>query len=274
MITCIVVQKPRTQRHVSRLPATGVEQTKARPRPSRRARQAAIDYRLSCLSAETQESAESASRPSCYRRGCESINRPIPTQFRLSAHNHNQPCLTHDQYNDIRPVYQWLQPLGARSGSCRARLRSPFCSNNSKRRASSLLLMQQRICLPKSDSGVAHGQGRSTIVNGEADMQLHQQQTPRRGVRRATRARTRLAKGMMSNSPLKAHTPTQPFLHALCEGDGPPDARTTVAAIATPSPGAWCRGQRKPVPAHLVDVARTAAGCMLRGQCIPAQATP
>ena len=86
-------------------------------------------------------------------------------------------------------------------------------------------------------------------------MQLHQQQTARRGVSRAARARTRLAKGMTGDSPLKAHAPNQPFLHALREGDGPPDARTTVAAIATRRPGAACRGQCQPVPAHLVDEA-------------------
>eukprot|EP01043_Picozoa_sp_COSAG02_P092978 COSAG02_NODE_29533_length_567_cov_1.273504_1_plen_46_part_01 len=46
---------------------------------------------------------------------------------------------------------------------------------------------------------------------------------------------------MTGDSPLKAHAPTQPFLHALRGGDGPPDARTTVAAITTPHPGAGCR---------------------------------
>jgi hypothetical protein len=84
-------------------------------------------------------------------------------------------------------------------------------------------------------------------------MQFCQQQTARRGVSRAARARTRLAKGTVGNSPLKAHAPSQPFLDALREGDGSPDARTTVAAIATPSPGVWCRGQRELAPAHLVD---------------------
>ena len=84
-------------------------------------------------------------------------------------------------------------------------------------------------------------------------MQLRQQQAAQCGVSRATRATTRLAKGMVGNSPLMAHAPTQPFARALREGDGPPDARTTIAAIATSIPGAWCRGQRQPVPAHLVD---------------------
>ena len=64
---------------------------------------------------------------------------------------------------------------------------------------------------------------------------------------------------MTGDSPLKAHAPNQPFLHALREGDAPPDARTTAAAITTPHPGAGCRGQRQPVPAHLVDEAVTAA---------------
>jgi hypothetical protein len=96
-------------------------------------------------------------------------------------------------------------------------------------------------------------------VEEEADMQLHQQQAARRGVRRAARARTRLTKGMTGDSPLKAHAPNQPFLHALREGDAPPDARTTAAAIPTPIPRAGCRGQRQPVPAHLVDEAVTAA---------------
>ena len=41
---------------------------------------------------------------------------------------------------------------------------------------------------------------------------------------------------MTGDSPLKAHAPNQPFLHALREGDAPPDARTTAAAIPTPSP--------------------------------------
>ena len=93
-------------------------------------------------------------------------------------------------------------------------------------------------------------------------MQLHQQQTARRGVSRAARARTRLAKGMTGDSPLKAHAPTQPLAHALIGGDTPPDARTTAAAIATPSPGARWRGQRKPVLTHLVDEAVTASRCM------------
>ena len=60
---------------------------------------------------------------------------------------------------------------------------------------------------------------------------------------------------MTGDSPLKAHAPNQPFLDALREGDGPPDARTTIAAIATPSPGAWCQGQSELAPAHLVDEA-------------------
>ena len=64
---------------------------------------------------------------------------------------------------------------------------------------------------------------------------------------------------MTGDSPLKAHAPNQPFLHALREGDAPPDARTTATAITTPHPGAGCRGQRQPVPAHLVDEAVTAA---------------
>ena len=93
-------------------------------------------------------------------------------------------------------------------------------------------------------------------------MQLHQQQAARRGVRRAARARTRLTKGMTGDSPLKAHAPNQPFLHALREGDAPPDARTTAAAIPTPIPRAGCRGQRQPLPAHLVDEAVTATDCM------------
>ena len=93
-------------------------------------------------------------------------------------------------------------------------------------------------------------------------MQLHQQQTARRGVRRATRARTRLAKGMMSNSPLKAPAPNQPLLHALRGGDRPPDARTNAAAIPTPSTGVGWRGQRKPLLTHRVDEAVTASRCM------------
>ena len=114
-------------------------------------------------------------------------------------------------------------------------------------------MTQLLICLPESDSSAAHGQGGTAIVEGEADMQLRQQQAARRGVRRAARARTRLTKGMTGDSPLKAHAPNQPFLHALREGDAPPDARTTAAAIPTPIPRAGCRGQRQPVPAHLVD---------------------
>ena len=53
------------------------------------------------------------------------------------------------------------------------------------------------------------GQVRTTIAEQEADEPVCQQQTARRGVMRATRARTRLAKGMMGDSPLKAHAPTQ-----------------------------------------------------------------
>ena len=114
-------------------------------------------------------------------------------------------------------------------------------------------MTQQRICLPQSASSTTHDQGRTTIAVREADMQLRQQQTARRGVRRRARARTRLAQGTVGNSLHEACAPTQPFLHALRGGDGPPDARTTVAAITTPHPGAGCRGQRQPVPAHLVD---------------------
>ena len=65
-------------------------------------------------------------------------------------------------------------------------------------------------------------------------MQFCQQQAAWRGVRRATRTRTRLAKGMTGDSPLKAHAPTQPLAHALIGGDTPTDARTTVAAIPAP----------------------------------------
>ena len=75
-------------------------------------------------------------------------------------------------------------------------------------------------------------------------------------------ARTRLAKGMTGDSPLKAHAPTQALAHALREGDAPPDAWTTIAAIPTPSPGAGCRGQRRPLLTHLVDEAVTASRCM------------
>ena len=75
-------------------------------------------------------------------------------------------------------------------------------------------------------------------------------------------ARTRLAKGMMGNSPLKAHAPNQPLAHALLGGDGPSDARTTTAAITTPSPGVGCRGKRKPLLTHRVDEAVTATRCM------------
>ena len=142
---------------------------------------------------------------------------------------------------------------------CRAPAGSSICGSNSEWRASSLLLTQLLICLPESDSSAAHGQGGTAIVEGEADMQLRQQQAAWRGVRRAARARTRLTKGMTGDSPLKAHAPNQPFLHALREGDAPPDARTTAAAIPTPIPRAGCRGQRQPLPAHLVDEAVTAA---------------
>ena len=106
------------------------------------------------------------------------------------------------------------------------------------------------------------GQVLTTIAEQEADEPVCQQQTARRGVMRATRARTRLAKGMMGDSPLKAHAPTQALAHALIGGDTPPDARTTVAAIPTPSPGAGCRGQRQPLLTHLVDEAVTASRCM------------
>ena len=75
-------------------------------------------------------------------------------------------------------------------------------------------------------------------------------------------ARTRLAKGMTGDSPLKAHAPTQALAHALREGDAPPDVWTTIAAIPTPSSGVGCRGQRQPLPAHLVDEAVTATDCM------------
>ena len=81
----------------------------------------------------------------------------------------------------------------------------------------------------------------------------------RRSVSRGAWARTRLAKGMMARLPHEAYAPTQPFLHALHGADAPSDARTTVAAIATPSPGAGCRGQRQPVLGHLADEALTAA---------------
>ena len=67
---------------------------------------------------------------------------------------------------------------------------------------------------------------------------------------------------MTGDSPLKAHAPSQPLAHALRGGDGPPDARTTIAAIPTPSPGAGCRGQRQPLLTHLVDEAVTASHCM------------
>ena len=90
-------------------------------------------------------------------------------------------------------------------------------------------------------------------------MQLHQQQPTSSSVSKAARARTRLAKGMTGDSPLKAHAPTLALAHALVGGDGPPDARTTIAAIPTPSPGAGCRGQRQPLLTHLVDEAVTAA---------------
>jgi hypothetical protein len=113
--------------------------------------------------------------------------------------------------------------------------------------------MQLHICAAIHDSGASHEHGGTTIADSRADKQLHQQQTARRGVRRRARARTRLAKGTVGNSLHEACAPTQPFLHALRGGDGPPDARTTVAAITTPHPGAGCRGQRQPVPAHLVD---------------------
>ena len=93
-------------------------------------------------------------------------------------------------------------------------------------------------------------------------MLVCQQQAARRSVRRATRARTRLAKGMTGDSPLKAHAPTQTLAHALIGGDGPPDARTTVAAIPAPRPGAGWRGQRQPLLTHLVDEAVTATRCM------------
>ena len=75
-------------------------------------------------------------------------------------------------------------------------------------------------------------------------------------------ARTRLAKGSTGNSPLKAHAPTQPLAHAPIGGDTPPDARTTVAAIPVPRPGAGWRGQRQPLLTHLVDEAVTATRCM------------
>ena len=102
-------------------------------------------------------------------------------------------------------------------------------------------------------------------------MQLRQQQTARRGVSRAARARTRLAKGMTAHSPHETCAPAQPFAQARHGADAPSDARTTVAAIATPSPGAGCRGQRQPVVGHLVDEARTAASSHAQ---IVAQATP
>ena len=73
-------------------------------------------------------------------------------------------------------------------------------------------------------------------------MQLRQQQTARRSVSRGARARTRLAKGMMASLPHEAYAPTQPFLHALHGADAPSDARTTIAAIATPHP--WGRVPR------------------------------
>ena len=92
-------------------------------------------------------------------------------------------------------------------------------------------------------------------------MQLRQQQTARRSVSRGARARTRLAKGMMASLPHEAYAPTQPFLHALHGADAPSDAWTTIAAIATPSPGAGRRGQRQPVPGHLADEARPPAAC-------------
>ena len=93
-------------------------------------------------------------------------------------------------------------------------------------------------------------------------MQLHQQQAARRSVRRAARARTRLAKGMTAYSLLKAHAPNQPLAHALREGNAPPDARTTVAAIPTPSTGAGCRGQRQPCsPIALTKLSPPAAAC-------------
>ena len=117
--------------------------------------------------------------------------------FSFPTRNHTHPYLTHDQRDDIRPKKQWLQPLGARSASCRAHAGSPICSRNSESRASSLLLTQLLICLPESDSSTAHGQGGTAIAEGEADMQLRQQQAARRGVRRAARTRTRLSKGMV-----------------------------------------------------------------------------
>ena len=69
-------------------------------------------------------------------------------------------------------------------------------------------------------------------------MQLHQQQPTSSSVSKATRARTRLAKGTTGDSPLKAHAPTQALAHALLGGNTPPDARTTIAAIPAPRPGA------------------------------------
>ena len=67
---------------------------------------------------------------------------------------------------------------------------------------------------------------------------------------------------MTGDSPLKAHAPTQALAHALIGGDTPPDARTPVAAVPVPSPGAGWRGQRKPLLTHRVDEAVTASRCM------------